>query len=356
MKPYPRLTIGIPTYNRPDRLPIAIESALAQQQPAIVLVADQTGDAEEVVSQYLNHPCVRYLRTNATCLWENWTAAAEACDTEFFLWLQDDDKVSSKLSSRVALAFDRYPTAKVYLACLALSFVGGEGNWWQRTGPMVPMNLTHGLPTPVRGSLIIAAGYFTSWALSPGMAFRWSLDAVEAIRNCPKDCDLYNERLVLAELCRNGDAVCDPAVMGYWVQHDDNESKRQVKAGKRGPQFHRLVAHLDRLLEGRTDWHDALRAWAINIGRSHIRDWLRETGEDEATSPIYDEARAILLESLKIWIDLEPKKSDETSPALSPTPTPEPGAQPTHEQASRPPRKARNAREQHRAGRENSRG
>ena len=84
----PRLTIGIPTVNRPEMLQRAISSCLAQTVPVHIVVADQ-GHAEEtaaVMARYGDHSQVEHVLTRATCIRENWEAAARACDTPFFSW------------------------------------------------------------------------------------------------------------------------------------------------------------------------------------------------------------------------------------------------------------------------------
>jgi hypothetical protein len=320
----PRLTIGIPTYNRPHRLAMAIASALAQQRPAAVLVADQTGLAADVVKPYLGtNPYVRYLRTDASCLWENWTAAAEACDTEFFCWLQDDDLVSPQLSRRVVWSFDEFPKANLYLARLGISGHDMLANWWQGTGPMVPMNLLYGFPTIVSGILVTAGSYFSSWALSPGMAFRHSSEAIAAIRRCPKDCDLYNERIVLAELGRDADVICDPATMGYWVQHEGNESKRQVRHGGRVGQFPRLVERIDAALADRPDWHQALESWCLLVGVGVLEHWLEEAKEYDVASETYAQAKAIVAKVLRLHRPIAPETAPpkaEPQTAVDPKP------------------------------------
>jgi hypothetical protein len=303
----PRLTIGIPTYDRPLLVGQAIGSALEQYEPALVLVADQTGRAAEAVRPFLSNPFVRYLRTDATSLWGNWTAAAEACDTEMFCWLQDDDLVNPCHAQRVAQAFDLFPNARLYLGRLAISTIDGLANWWQGAGPMVPMNLRRGCPSLVNGRLITAGGYFSSFALSPGMAFRCDGEAWAAIRRCPSEgCDLYNERIVIAELASRADVICDPATVGSWVQHEGNESKRQVRAGGRTDQYPVLVERLDALLANLPGWEDALKGWCVMVGPGVLEHWLKEAEEYTVESPTYQRALEIVKETKALWRDLAP--------------------------------------------------
>ena len=58
---------------------------------------------------YKDHPHVEHVLTESTCLWENWEAAARACDTPYFAWLQDDDVISRFYAKRVVHAMERWP-------------------------------------------------------------------------------------------------------------------------------------------------------------------------------------------------------------------------------------------------------
>lgn len=294
----PRLTVGIPTLGaRPDRLLKAVASALGGSCPARVHVADQSedGSASLALGPYLEHPMVRVIPTHghARCLWDNWCLAAESCETEFFAWLQDDDIIAPHFGRRIVQAFDRFPRASAWIARLAVSTTEGTGNWWGGCGPMVPMDLMTGGPVEVRGSLVAAAGYFSSFALSPGVAFRATPGAMAAVRRVPANADLFAERSVLAELGGLGPVVCDPAVVGYWVQHESNESKFQNAAGGGLKQYPVMAAHLHGLLAESGQWEEALGGWALCVGDAHLRQWLTDTAPHAGLTPTLDRARDI---------------------------------------------------------------
>jgi hypothetical protein len=317
---HPRLTIGIPTYDRPHLLGRAIASALAQQRPARVLVADQTGAAAEAVRPWLANPLVHYLRTDATGLWDNWCRTAEGCTTELFSWLQDDDEVYSSFAARVEWAFDHMPGAGVYLGRVAVDNGDGLGNWWHCCGPLLPMDLKRGLASRASGKVVSAAGYFTSMALSPAVAFRWSGEACDAIRRCPAEgCDLYNERLVLAELARDCDVAVDPAIVGLWHQHHGNESKAQVRGGGRVGQFALFASRLDAVLAGRPGWEDELTLWLARMGPGSIETWLKEAEDYGEASPGHGRAVAIARDILGQFRNIEPTPA---KPGPDPAPTP----------------------------------
>lgn len=294
---HPRLTIGIPTLGRrPDLLTKAIATALGQSVPAKVLVADQADDGavERIVAPFLGHPLFRRVPSPARCLWENWCIAAECCDTEFFAWLQDDDVLAPHFALRVVTAMDRHPRSNLWIARLGISLTDGAANWWQATGPMVPMDLLCGGTTEVYGSLLAAGAYFTSFALSPAVAFRWSVQACEAARRCPMDADLYVERSILAELARGGCCICDPAIVGYWTMHAGNESRRQIEADGVPTQYAAMARQIDRILTETPGWQAALEGWLMILGREQVARMLKETEGFAGVAPTLDEARSIL--------------------------------------------------------------
>jgi hypothetical protein len=294
-----RLTIGIPTQGkRPDLLSKAIGSALAQSQPARVLVCGRPdAGIQQQLEPYAGHPLVRFSPSDASCLWENWRHAVDNCDTELFAWLQDDDVVAPHFSRRVTEALDRTPEAVAWIARLGISTLPGQANWWQATGPMVPMDLIHGGTTAIDGRLLTAGAYFSSFALSPAVAFRWSLDTVAAVAACPaRGCDLYNERLVLAELGRLGSIVCDPVVAGYWVMHEANESRKQVTAGEGDEQFRVMARRIDAMLNATPGWQDIFRGWSCMIGHENLVRFLDGTAKFAGLTPTLDESRALLEE------------------------------------------------------------
>jgi hypothetical protein len=319
-----RLTIGIPTQGRrPDLLHKAIGSALAQSLPSRVLVCGRPDDGtiQRQLEPYAGHPLVRFVESPATCLWENWRHAVESCDTELFAWLQDDDVIAPHFARRVTEALDRTPEAIAWIARLGISTLPGQANWWQATGPMVPMDLIHGGTTAIDGRLLTAGAYFSSFALSPAVAFRWSLDTVAAVAACPvRGCDLYNERLVLAELGRLGSVVCDPVVAGYWVMHDGNESRKQVTTGEGDAQFRVMAKHVDAMLGQTADWKDMFKGWVCMIGVENVTRFLDGTAKFAGATPTLDESRAILAELLPTLdrpVEPAPTRQEPTQTAVN---------------------------------------
>lgn len=121
-RPRPRLTIIIPTVNRPRLVGRAVESALAQTAQDIeILVSDNgsTDETQEVLRKYRD-PRLRLLRREKTI-----SATAhgnhlimEQARGELMLSLSDDDYVEPDMAARVLDLFDRRPELSfAYTGC-----------------------------------------------------------------------------------------------------------------------------------------------------------------------------------------------------------------------------------------------
>ena len=168
-----RLTVVVPTYNRPHMLPRALDSLHHQLVPVNVIVADDgdnPAETERIVNDLM--PDATYLHTGKfDHAWPNWRAGAKAAKSEFVAWLQDDDKVKPNYSIRIIEAFDRFPDANVWYARLVIAIGEGMAIWNCGNGPWVPVDLFDGKPYSwAEGSVLVASAYFTSWSLAP--AFR----------------------------------------------------------------------------------------------------------------------------------------------------------------------------------------
>ena len=241
----PKLTIGIPHLDRTDMLRRAIESCLRQTVPVHVVVADQghTQATHDLLSAYQ----VEHLHSTATCLQENWEQAARACDTPYFSWLQDDDVLAPTYAARVCAAFEQFPNALHWQARLACTTETNLAWWCLANGPWLPMDMMHGRIDQWNGSVLVPAAYLSSWALSPAVAFRCG-EAFNAALSCmPLDCPIFSERLILAEMGSRGPFVADPMVAGYWMQHDENESRNQHKDQPRQTTI--TIHYLDKMMD-----------------------------------------------------------------------------------------------------------
>lgn len=302
----PRVTVGIPTLDRADHLQFAIDSCLQQTTPVHVIVSDQgqTRETAAVMERYKSHPNVEHALSDATCLQENWENAARACDTEFFLFLQDDDTLSRVWAARIIRAFDVFPDALHVQASVYVTPDRIHSARWGHAGPQVGVNMRDLIPEKWHGEYCIAPMYITSWALSPGVAFRCGEAFNEALEAMPTDCDLFAERLILAEMGSRGDWIADPVVAGYWHHHGLNESYSQNTNGSVPHQYEVMVEHLDRICDRSQAWQFGLTAWCQLRNVFEVTNWLKEASQPGSRHPIAmsrhkDAIKAAMGESLE---------------------------------------------------------
>lgn len=274
------LTIGIPTHDRPQLLPRALKSALEQSVPVRVVVADDLGlDATAAVleSAEFRDRGIVHLLTGASSCWANWRAAAEACETEYFAWLQDDDVVRDTYAERIVDVLDYFPDCHVWMARLLCAFDATLGMGYLGNGPWLPMDFLSGRPARWPGAEILTvSSYLTSWSLAPAFAFRDGPEFREALAFMPEDCDVFIERLMIAAMGLHGPMVADPIVAGYWIQHGD---MLHVKLAHEAPAqagrcFRALDLLMDELEAREFSWINCLLRWVGWIPRHQLRGWL----------------------------------------------------------------------------------
>jgi len=323
----PRLTIGIPSFNRPERCARAIQSALGQSLPCNVIVADDgdTDECERTCKQWADHPNFSYRRSPAKKLWHNWQWVAQQAvqdGAEFFTWLQDDDLIADHLARRICRAFDYYPTAIVYCARLAMSYDNMLGcHWTGNFGPKIPMDLLRGQPTDYPGLILLPLAYFEGWGMSPAKSFRVGPVFSKMVESLPDDCDMLTERLDLAYMGMHGGAIADPAIAGYWVIHGrggkiDNESQKTQHTLE--DQIKSAFGFLDTLMDQRPDWRSCLTEWLSYMGNpesykafhSNIYPWREVSPYAAQICEIFEDA----MEAYGIkW---EAKLEQEETPTL----------------------------------------
>ena len=280
-----RLTIGIPAHNRPEMLVRAVKSALAQSISVRVLVSDDNPEmrfdrllCEHFPKQTEDGHVVR-IPSGTTGLWQNWDAAARACNTEFFLWLQDDDVLMPYAAARVVSAFDEFSDADLWLAPCKLG-LDEKYHWWNNgNGPWVPLRDDGGRDH--WGSEIFAPTcYFLAWSLSPAVAFRVG-DRFRAMLDAiPPDCAIFAERLVLV-LMGQTRFISDPYVAGKWIQHKDNEHRKLHDDQPRQTKI--LIRLLDEAMDRLGDsWREALATWCRLQHPNWIMGWLGDLDHAEA--------------------------------------------------------------------------
>lgn len=303
----PNLTVGVPHLDRTDLLKGMLDCLVDQTVPCKILVADQghTDATAELMASYADNPLVMHCRTDATRLHDNWGAAAKlamADGCRYFAWAQDDDLVHARYSERINLAFDCFPDALTWTARLAVAQDPELAIHYSGCGPMIPMNLMKNKVRCILGHLMVPYGYFSSWSLSPAVAFRAGIDFREALEAIPRDCDLYTERTILAEMGSRGQVVCDPCVLGYWIHHTRNESYRQNSTTQ--PEQQRIFLDwLDDLMDRTEGWEEYLLDWAHSMPNTHLNAFI--AGLQSVDSRYAPGVAEILRQGLKDEISYE---------------------------------------------------
>jgi glycosyltransferase involved in cell wall biosynthesis len=118
----PRLTIAIPTVNRPKLLGRAIESALAQTSPDIEIIVSDNGstDAETpaVIERYAGRGLRTFRHPSTMPVEKHGQFLFEQARGEFFAGLSDDDFLEPEFAAEVLALFDRHPELSfVYTGC-----------------------------------------------------------------------------------------------------------------------------------------------------------------------------------------------------------------------------------------------
>jgi glycosyltransferase involved in cell wall biosynthesis len=274
------MTIGIPTFNRPERCQRAIQSVLGQSLPTRCIVANQdpSSDLKSVCKEFEDHPNFKYYESPATKLWENWKFVAEKAieeGAEFFGWLQDDDLISERHTRRVVRSFDYYPNSIVYLSRLAMAYDSMLGcHWTGNFGPKIPLDLLRGTPIEFPGRVMLPIAYFDGWAMSPAKAFRVGDAFKDMLNDLPDDCDMFTERLDIAYMGLRGGAIADPNIGGYWIMHGRNQS--QITHNKVNDEATSCWKWLDNKMDENPDWRENLQSWMSALGNPQLIEGFRK--------------------------------------------------------------------------------
>lgn len=148
------VSVIVPTRNRADVIPRALESALAQEEVALEVIVIDDGSTDrtpELIRDWSRgDPRLHMVRNQ-----ESLGAAAarnravEQATGEFLAFLDDDDEwLPGKLRSQVDMA-RRGPAGVVYCRFMEIDADGGE-----RQGARIEFDVTSARPALVRGNLI----------------------------------------------------------------------------------------------------------------------------------------------------------------------------------------------------------
>ena len=313
----PRLTIAIPEHNRPDLLREAVASALRQTVPARIVISDDGDDPDRTRAMLREHfseavasDQIRHFTVPPKGAWQNWKSAMQAADTPFAAFLQNDDVISRKYVERVLYAFDEAEALgarpMVWMARMDCADPSARyGFWYAGNGPYCPMRSLYGEDEPMHlkeGACVAASCYFTSWSLSPAIAYRTGPKLTAALEAMPDRCDIFVERIIPAEMALHGGFIADPAILGYWRQQGTFGAHLSHNQWADQPrQTKLLVKHLDNLLDVTPGWQEQFAAWCGIVPPSLIVPWLSQldtTEKEGGKSRHGGTLRSLMLRSL----------------------------------------------------------
>jgi glycosyltransferase involved in cell wall biosynthesis len=110
----PVVSVGIPTYNRPDGLRRTLQCITEQTYKNLeIIVSDNCSlgpETEAVVNEFMvKDPRIRYYRHEENNGWVfNFKFVFEKATGEYFMWAADDDEMSSTFVSALLAPFEKY--------------------------------------------------------------------------------------------------------------------------------------------------------------------------------------------------------------------------------------------------------
>ena len=116
-----KVTLAIPTYNRPQYLRRALESAVQQNYPNLeILVSDNNTEGQEVeqiISEFQNrHSDLKFFKQKKNIgAINNFLFLLQKASGEYFMWLADDDEITNNCVSHLAATLD----ADISVSCVA---------------------------------------------------------------------------------------------------------------------------------------------------------------------------------------------------------------------------------------------
>jgi len=301
----PRFTIGIPTYNRAELLPQALESALGQTYPDVeVLVCDNASEdhTAEVVKRYGDR--VRYHRNPTNIgMYPNFAKAIELASGEYFSLLQDDDLIHRDFVRRALEGFARADDI-VFYSGFALWAPSPTSIWIEKmVGPPFPVDWMGGESRVMDGIAAVPLLHFINFSTYPLIAFRTDVARRAACRILP-DCDFFNENILMACTLAEGKMAIDPWICAFHREHEQQASLLIGKEqGQQQRQWRMLAGFFETFLATLPDhWRDSFLDILKEIpahNRVNFLIWATGCAGDWRTTPPTARAlKDLLIESI----------------------------------------------------------
>jgi len=156
------ITVVIPTYRRPKLLRRAVASVLLQSNPAfkIIIVDNASGDDTPYVAQ-MDRRIQLLSQKKHVGIAHNFQSGLDAVDTDYTLFLPDDDCIGPNLFKRAFEIFEKYPE---------IAFCGGGGLVFDEQYRFKGIE-QQGQKIPKEGYYRAPQGYFAYLESTFGIAF-----------------------------------------------------------------------------------------------------------------------------------------------------------------------------------------
>ncbi|MGL5083225.1 MAG: glycosyltransferase family 2 protein [Microcoleaceae cyanobacterium] len=108
----PKVSVCIPTFNRVQLLPLAIESVLQQTEPdwELLVCDDGSNDGTAALMSQYTDPRIRYIRHPQNIgKSNNMRSGFEAATGQYFIKFDDDDRLTSGFLEKTTTILDQYP-------------------------------------------------------------------------------------------------------------------------------------------------------------------------------------------------------------------------------------------------------
>lgn len=219
----PKISIGIPTFNRVNYLRESLGSALTQTLRDIeIIIADNasTDGTEEFVLS-INDKRVKYFKHDKNYgAGYNRQSVIDMSSAEYFLWFNDDDIIFPDLALRAYEAFQQNPDASMYSSYTLYDTDIGAGNDSHLAGPPFKLNWKDGNYRIINGNLLLPVCLCYTPALFPGVLFR--IDVLRRVVAMSRGyCPLLDERFIIGCVAKNSKVIVDPYIGGWYRYHPE---------------------------------------------------------------------------------------------------------------------------------------
>jgi hypothetical protein len=224
------LTVAIPTYNRLDKLKIAIDSCLQQTQQVKVIVSDNSKGfySSGLKKEYPSN--VKFLhRPDLKGSFENMYSLGEIIETDFGYILADDDIILPECSNNVLSSFSKEPKASLYIGGIIYS----KSLACYNSGLIISPPFDIGFFTDtccVIGKNVAFLNMITSTVPIPGLAFK--TQSLQGFYKISPKTDLYAERCLQAYLASKSEyVIVDKRIGAIKLDHQDQLARVLLKNG-----------------------------------------------------------------------------------------------------------------------------